>query len=648
MLQIIRDRAQGLIVWTIVGLIIVTFALFGLGSYLSGSTSTAVASVDGNEISQNEFQRAYQNYQNRLREMLGESYRADIFNPAIMKQEVLNGLINQRLVTQYLEEQKIFPADQLIAEEIHSISAFKDENDKFSNERYQELLSRQGMSPVGFEADLARDIAGQQIATALTKTAIVTSSELALYQRLKHQQREIGYLLLEKAAYIGSAKPSAEAIEQFYKANANDFMTPEQIKLRYVELDLEKRSANITIDDAKIKNYYDTHRSSYVKQAEQRKASHILITVNKDTDDAAAQKVLEDILAEYKAGKSFVELAKQHSQDPGSAKQGGDLGFFGRSVMDKAFEDAAFALKKQEVSQPVKSRFGYHLILVTDIRPAVHRPFAEVKDQIKKQLQMTEAEQDFYVDAEKLDNLSYDVADSLDAVVDELGLQLKQTEFLGRQGGKGLFANQKLIAAAFSDEVLNQGRNSSVIEVSSTHLVVLRVAQHQVAKQMPMEDVKTIITHRLKLQTAQQQAAKDAQTAVTDIKAGRDAREWSNENKKGQWFKPRYIGRNVNLDPAADNEKDKKIMLPIEVRQNAFAMPSPQDGSVTADTVTLANGDTAVMVLYKVRDTSADASLETKYKQQLQAALGSADYNSFIQELRDKADITMQIDNIQE
>ncbi len=646
MLQIIRDRAQGIIVWTIVGLIIITFALFGMSSYLSGSSVKAIASVDGKDISQKDFQQAYRRYQDRLRQMLGASYRADMFNPAMVKRQVLDGLINQRLLTSYLDDKKIFPADQLVADAIQNIPAFKNEQGQFSKQRYQELLSRQGMSPAGFEADLARDIASQQLSTALAKTAFVTPKELALYQRLKHQQRDVGYLLLEKKAYLSGTKVNDADIEKYYQAHLADFMTQERVKVNYVELDLAKRADGVSIADAKVQEYYKANLANYVKQAEQRRASHILINVNKDTDDAAARAKLQTILAEYKAGKSFAALAKKYSQDPGSAKKGGDLGFFDQKMMDKAFTKAAFSLKKGEVSAPVKSRFGYHLILVTDIKPAQYKPLDEVKAKIKHQLQMAAVEQQFYVDAEKLDNLSYDNANSLTSIVDQLGLPLEHSNFFTRQGGQGLFANRKIIEAAYSDDVLNQGHNSAVIEISSTHLLVLRLAEHQLAKQKPLSDVRPVIVKKLQIEAAIQQATKDADTAMQALRGGMNPSTWSKENKKGQWYEAGFIGRTASLDPHA--VKENKRELPAALRRKAFQLPQPSKGQASIEVVSLADGDRAVLVLHSIKDVEVDARTSTQYRQQLQSAMGQADYNDFIQELRAGADINIHMENVQE
>lgn len=645
MLQIIRDRAQGIIVWTIVGLIIITFALFGLSSYLSGSSVKAIASVDGKDIKQNDFQQAYRRYQDRLRQMMGASYRADMFNPDMVKKQVLNGLINQRLLSAYLEDQKIYPSDQLIAQMLQTIPAFKDENGKFSVARYQELIRRQGMSAAGFEASLAHDIASQELNDALSKTAFVTPKELALYQRLKNQQRDIGYLLLDKEKYLDGIKVSDADVDKYYQAHLHDFMTREMVKVDYVDLDLDKRANGVAISDAKVRDYYKANQSSYVKRPEQRRISHILINVNKDTDDAAAKAKLEKILAEYKAGKTFAALAKQYSQDPVSAKQGGDLGFFTRRSMEKAFQDTAFMLKKDEVSQPVKSRFGYHLIKVTGIKPAEYRPFSEVKAAIKHKLQLSAVEQQFYVDAEKLDNLSYDNANSLEPIVDQLGLKLEHSDFFSRQGEPGLFANPKILEAAFSDDVLNQKHNSAVIEITDTRLIVLRVAGHRLAKQKPLSEVKPEIVRQLKAQAAMQQAASDAKNAATAIREGTMPSAWIKENHKGQWNDIGFIGRTPRLDPAS-NQKGK-TPVPEALRKKAFELPKPAADKPSAEVVSLANGDTAVLLVRNVKEAKASTAMAEQYRRQLQSAMGRGDYNSFIQELRAKADISIHMENIQ-
>ena len=284
--------------------------------------------------------------------------------------------------------------------------------------------------------------------------------------------------------------------------------------------------------------------------------------------------------------------------------------------------------------------------MLTDVKPAEYQAYQDVQDKIKRQLKMAAAEQDFYVDAEKLDNLSYDAPDSLDAIIDELGLEQKQSDFMGRQGSRGLLANPKILEEASSDEVLSQGRNSSVIEISNTHLVVLRLAEHKAAVQKPLAEVKAVIAKRLQAQTAQDQAAKDAQSALVMIQAGGTATAWSNENKKGRWHKPGFIGREATLDPATD--KTKNATLAKALRQKTFEMSQPKAEQPVADIVTLANGDTAVLLVYKIKDVGVKDEMTAEYKQQLQSALGSADYNFFIQELREGADISIQIQNIQE
>ena len=354
MLQIIRDHAQGVFVWIIVGLIIITFALFGLSSYLSGSSSSYVASVNGVEIDENEFRREFQNYQSRLQQTLGKNFRADMFNPQFLKQEVVNGLIARELMTQYVGDQNFQVAPAKLAAEIHAIDAFKDESGQFSKARYLELINRQGLSESYFERQLARDVASQFVQSGISQSDFATATEVQQFLRLNNQQRDIGYLAISKKMYLKTARPSSKQIEAYYDSHKNEFMHPEKLSVEYVELDLDKLAQGYELSDEAVRQHYDSHRQSYVSQPEQRKVRHILIKVDDKTDEQSALKKTNEFLKQLNKGKSFSKLAKALSQDPGSAKQGGDLGFFGPGVLDKAFEKSAFSFTKGKTSKPTK------------------------------------------------------------------------------------------------------------------------------------------------------------------------------------------------------------------------------------------------------------------------------------------------------
>jgi len=637
MLQTIRDRAQGVFVWIIVGFIIITFALFGLSSYLSGSSKNYVASVNGVEIKENEFRRELQNYQSRLQQMLGKNYRADMFNPQMIKQEVINSLVARELMTQYLADQKFQVAPGKLAAEIHSIDAFKDESGQFSKARYFELINRQGFSESSFEHQLARDVAAKYVQAGISQSDFATPSEVQNFLRLSNQQRDIGYLTLSKNTYLKKAHASSKQIENYYNSHKNEFMYPEKLSVEYVELDLDKLASGYDISDDAVKQHYDSHRESYVSQPERRKVSHILIKVDDKTDEKSALKKITDIEKRLRKGSAFEKLAKELSQDPGSSKQGGDLGFFGRGVMDKAFEASAFSLTKGAVSKPVRSAFGYHLIKLVDINAQKVKTFNDVKGDIRKELQIQQAEQVFYELSEKLNNISYEQPGSLQPVVDELGLAIQKTELFDKRGGKGLAAKQKVIAAAFSDEVLNLGRNSDLIELTNSHLLVLRKLEHQQASQMPLSKVSKDIQQILRKQVASQQLDEQLQVARKALQKGESPKKLARKIKGAEWHRPGLITR-------TDSEKkaNKAGKLDPQIRRKAFALPAPKGGQKSWSTVQLANGDGAVVGLYKV--ILADKPIQqAQDEQRLAKSNGSELFTRVMEQQRMQADIEINL-----
>ncbi len=632
MLQLIRDRAQGIVVWTIVGLIIVTFALFGLSSYLTGDAKTSIAEVNGTEITQNQLLRAQQNYLQRMQQMLGKQFNPAMFDNDLVRQEVLQGLITREVIQQYIEDAGFQPATQQVLDYIKSLPAFQ-EDGQFSSERYKQVLRLQGIVPEQFETDVAGDLAAEQLRSGIIQTAFVTPAELERYARLKNQQRDIGYLTLELDSFLEQVKPDEGEIAAFYEANRAQFMTPEKVSVNYLELDLKQLAKSYDVSEEQIKQHYESNYSNYVKKPQQRQARHILLTINAEQTEEKARQQAEQLRQQIIDGADFAELAKQFSQDPGSAKQGGDLGFFGKGVMDPAFEEVAFSLAEGEVSRPVKTRFGYHLIKVEKIRPAKVTPLPEVSNQIRQELQMRQAEQEFYQRVDDLNRYSYEMPDSLVGVADKTGLKVKQSPLFTRQGGKGIFANPKLLRAAFSEEVLRQGRNSEPVELSDTHMLVLRVNEHQTARQKPLDEVRSQIVIRLKRQQARQLAIKTAEQIRIELQQGDKTPKQLAAQYKVKWHKPGFISR----QPTAESK------LPNAIRQEAFRMPKPGEQQAAAATVTLSNGDIVVLKLNAVRIGKAEtepARLKTD-RLRLSAAFGDSDYKATVANLRREADITI-------
>jgi peptidyl-prolyl cis-trans isomerase D len=634
MLQSIRDRAQGIIVWTIVGLIIITFALFGLSSYLSGSAKAVVATVNGVEISQTELLREFQNAQQRLQQMLGANYRADLFNEELMKQQVLEGLIQRELINQQLDSDKFHVAPQQVVATLQKMPAFQDANGEFSTENYRRVLSLQGIPAELFEMQLARDIANEHLRNGIVRSTFVTNTEEQRFLSLQEQQRKIGYLRIPQQRYVDQVKVSDTEITAFYEQNANEFSTPEEVSVDYIELNLTDLASQVGVSDAEVRAYYDQHQENYVSQQEQRKVSHILIKVDSDVDDQTARKKIDSLAKRLQNGEDFAALAKAESQDPGSASQGGDLGFISPGTMDKAFEQAAFQLSKNEISQPIRTRFGYHLIEVTDIRPVELQPFDKVKVQIRKDLQTQQAEQRFYEEVDKLNNLSYENPDSLIPVAEQLGLQVKQGPLFTASGGEGLFSNDRIVSAAFSDEVLQQNRNSDLLEISDTHVVVLHLREHKAAALRSLDEVRDLIVGRIKQQQAKKLAEQDANGALTRLAAAEDPEKVASDYKQ-KWQDAGFIKRQPT-------ETDK---LNEQIREAVFSLPRPKDNQPELTSLVLPGGDAVVVALYSVQDGEPATNTEVLQAtgQQLASMAGQMEYSAYLAYLQSKADITRNL-----
>ncbi|MDZ7663229.1 SurA N-terminal domain-containing protein [Thiohalophilus sp.] len=630
MLQLIRDRAQGLFVWAIVGLIIITFALFGLSSYLGGGgQASSVAEVNGTEISENQLLRAQRDYLQRLQRFQGEQFDPALFDSPRIKREVLQGLITRELIQQHINERGYQPGPTQVVETIRNFEVFQEEG-RFSSARYKQLLRQQGLVAEQFERNVASDLAAEQLRNGIIRSAFVTDAELERYLRLKHQQREIGYLVLELDRFLDQVELEASRIEAFYEANRSRFMSPEKVSINYLELDLKRQARTYEADEQAIQEYYASHRDNYTQQPEQRQVRHILVAMNAERSQSEARDKAEQLHQQLATGAEFAELARQHSDDPGSASRGGDLGYIKRGAFDPDFEEVAFSLDEGEISAPVKTRFGYHVIKVETVQPAEVKPLAEVKDTIRQELRMRQAEQDFYEKVSELERYSYEMPDSLQGVAEQLGLEVKQSAPFTREGGEGVLGHPKVVNAAFSEEVLAQGRNSEVLELSDTHFLVLRVNEHNPAQQKPLEAVRSQIARQLRQQQAHQLAAETAQSLRTELEEGEASPAALASRHGAQWHTPGWIKREPQQGKSLDNT----------LRQAAFRMAPPEAGRPSVTTTTLPNGNVAVVRLQAIQPGEVPAADTLKAeRQQLSAAFGTSEYNALLESLRREAEI---------
>jgi peptidyl-prolyl cis-trans isomerase D len=519
MFDTVRNNKK--IIQIVLALIILPFAFWGVESYVSGGgRGEDVAKVGSIGISQQEFQMSLREQQERLRPMLGGNVNPAMLDNPELRRAVLDTMINQHLLALNARKAKLIVSDAQLAEFIAAVPQLQ-ENGKFSKARYEAVVASQGMSKEMFEARLRQDLAMQQAMAAVADAALPGRAAAERWIATQLEEREITEAMLRPEQYAAQVKLGADAVKTYYEANKKQFETPEQVKVEFVVLNQDKLAEQVTVADDEVKKAYQTQADRY-KQPETRRASHILITAAKGAPEAEAKAKAESLLAQLKkAPGDFEKLARDNSQDPGSATKGGDLDWFGRGMMVKPFEDAAFALKEGQVSELVRSDFGFHIIKLTGVRAERARAFDEVKGEIAAELKRQAAAKAYAESAEGFTNMVYEQADSLKPVIEKYKLVPRQSDWIVKNGAAvPPFTNAKLMAALFSDDALKNKRNTEAVEVASNTLVAARVLEHKPAALQSMESVQPTIEKILVRQEAAKLVAKDGAEKLTRLQKG--------------------------------------------------------------------------------------------------------------------------------
>ena len=637
LMQSIRDHATGWIAWAIVILISIPFALWGIQEYLSPTSNVSVAVVNGTEIGINDFQRTYQRQLQQLRAILGPSFDINQLDEERLRRESLEELINSEIVLQTARAGGMRVGDQQLAHAIRTQEMFQRDG-RFSDELYQQWLRNQGYSVGGFEIDLKRSMLTEQLVVGIAGSAFVTDRELAQAVSLQRQQRVIDTLTVPVERFA-DVEVDAEAVRAHYEANQVDYVSPEQVKLKYVEVSRDAIAAGIDVDEERLREIYE-RRKADLQTPEQREASHILVALPADADEAAVEAARARLVAlkqQIEAGASFEELAREHSEDPGSARQGGSLGSFGRGVMDPAFEDAAFRLALGEVSDPVRSAFGFHLIRVDAIHESRVPSFEDIRESLRTDYRNSQAEQRFVELVDTMATVAFEHPDSLDAVADALGLTPSVTDWVSPApaANSGIARDPRVVEAAFSEEVLQGGFNSEPIELDPTHVVVLRVADHRPSRQRPLEEVREQIERELKAREARKLAAASGRELLERLRAGEDRARVA-EQADLQWSGVATVGR------------DSTAVAP-GVLQTAFRLRRPEAGQPSFDGTETAIGDYVVVALEEVVDGSLESEDEQQrlaLRRQLEAEDGREIYDAVVKTLRSSADVTVIEENL--
>ena len=611
-------------VYIILAMMILPFAFFGLDSYRHSGNVQSPASVNGAKISAQELDNSLRQQQEQLRQRMGPNFDPALFDTPEMKKAVLDNLIAQRLLLEQAKSAGLTVTNDQIAQLIGSIEAFQ-EGGKFNKKRYESVLASNNLSPLMYEANVRDDLIRQQLNEVYAQNGFASYALANKLIRLNEQQRVVSVATVAVEPLMAQVKIDQADIKKYYEENPKEFAVPEQAKVEYVTLTTEDLMAKVEVSSGELKDYYETHKAEF-GTPEQRQVSHILINASAKSPQAeqdAAKTKAEGILEQVKKSPArFAELAKQYSQDPGSASRGGDLGFFGRGMMVKPFEDSAFSLKQGEISDLVKSDFGYHIIKVVAIKATRVPAFDEMRESILNKLRQQKASERFAELAEKFSNVVYEQSDTLKPAAELAGTKIQQSAWLVKGAPAAEPWNAKVLQAVFSDDVVKNKRNTAAIEVSPAVLLAARILEFKPASVKSLAEVQAGIQQKLTRK----------QAALLAVKQGKEMLDTLQKTGKSTltWAAPKTItrGQHAGLD----------VGLAREVFQaDASKLPQYVGAEVGQGGYTIARVDA-------VKEAAVpDESKQMRYVQQLRQMSGDELFQAYIADAKSHATIKVNL-----
>jgi peptidyl-prolyl cis-trans isomerase D len=624
MLERIREGSQGTWATVILGLVILSFAFAGIGSYVNSSINSAAASVNGQDISRDALEKAYQNERARMESQYGEAFAALASDTNYLnefKRGVLDRLISEKLIDQAARELGLRVSDAQIKQAIVQMQEFQVDG-KFDNDRYLLVLRQAGFQANGFRDYMRNDMVRRQLSKALIGTEFALTSEAQQAFDLQQQTRDIKYFTLDAKSFENEVNVADAEVEAYYQANITRFDTEQKVSVAYVELSLDDLLPKIQPSEQELEEFYQANIANY-KKNEERRVAHILFEFG--DDEAASLATAESVLAKVQAGEDFAALAKEYSADTFSAEKGGDLEWLSKGMMDPAFEDAAFNLAAVgDTSAVVKSEFGFHIIKLNDIKPEQVSSLAEVMDDVMGKIKTQKAEEELYALQQRLAEVAFENPDNLDEVAAVAGKPVVTTELFTRNNPPEALSDARALNAAFNDDLIEQALNSDVIDLGNNRLLVLRVVKNDAERTKALEEVSAEIKQQLTTQAAQAAARDWTQQRLSQLQAGEDITEQL-ATKSVVWVEQQQVGRN-------DAALGQNLLTEL------FKLSSDEQNN--ASVVDLLSGDVALVQLTKINPApAAEANQLQNLQQRLASSRAQLVYGDLLASLKASADI---------
>jgi peptidyl-prolyl cis-trans isomerase D len=631
MFDMIRQH-QRLLMALLVLLIFPAFAFFGISGYdRMFAADDTVAKVGELSISAREFEQARQGQVQRMRQMMGARFDPATFDTPESREQLLEQLVNQRVLAVEAQETNVVVPDVAVRNAINSDPTFFGEDSKFSLERYQQLLAAQGANELLYENQIRSQLALNAIPTAVSATGIVPRSVSRGMVKLNLQKRKFASRVFKTEDFISEAEVDTDKARAFYDENPKLFESREAVKIEYLVLSEKTLSDNAVVTDDERNEYYENNSKQYV-QAEQRQARHILINVDADADQAAkdeAKAKAQSILDKIRAGADFAETAKKESQDPGTAENGGDLGFFDRETMVKGFADAAFNLEKGAISDVVESEFGMHIIELTDIREKTQKPLEEVKDEVDAAIKTQKGRQAFLELAETFTNTAYEQPDSMEPLAEKLQMELKTIEKFQRFGTPDLAPNSplndpKFVRAVFSTEAIEEKTNIEPVETTPNVLVGARVLEHFPVKLQSFEAVEADAISRVRANRAAELAKEAGEAEIKRLLDG---------------------GKPKDLEEAKSVDRYGSGLLPPASKALFSAAPDKFPGFIGIEMGTSGYMVAQLIAIEDADDKAIDEAV-AGFGDQASAISGRESFQSFLESIKKRTLIERNLDQI--
>ena len=623
MLQNLRDNMRGTLGAVVIGLIAVTLLLsFGVGVLAPSPTSgPEVASVNGEAITEFDLQRAMGFRRNQLQQQFGDSLPENFISDEMLREPSLQDLINREVLKQAAQDAGMAISDRQVAEVLQSIPQFQVDG-KFDRNLYTQLVRQSGYTAIGYQQQVKEDMLLTQLSNGIAATGFVTQKQLQQTTRLSQQKRDFYYLTVPLASVLSDVEVTDEQAMAYYEQHKDNYQNPEEVSIEYIEIRKADIADGIQITEQELRQQYDEEVSAFQSSTE-RHAAHILI---EPKDDDSHQQVLADIEQKLADGGDFAALAEEYSEDFGSSGVGGDLGYSSGDTFPAEFEQALAGLEVGAVSAPVETDAGYHIIKLLDIRGNTPPTFDEDKARIERALKNSLADEEFIVQTQQLEDLSYN-ATSLAAVAETMGLEAQTAGPFSRSGGFGIAAQPDVINEAFSDSVLLDGNTSPLISLAPDHVLVLRNTSHEPSRVLSFEEVKSQVVEEVKQSLAREQVAAIGAELTESVRNGKSVEEAAKE-RGYEW--------NVSLETQRTNPQVRRELL-----NHIFSLRKPGDAPIITG-VSAGNGDYFVASLFKVADGNFD-ELENAEKrnlgQRLASLSGESDFSAFNEYAQGQADI---------